>query len=111
MVEYLTDALNSLIKALSDDFFREFPQYKPYVKADELNQAKRTFKTIYSIHKKHPYAVIPLDVDNPIIDFELACPLKMKSWKQGRIGTWNTMMIMVFFNSSNRILKKQGEIN
>ncbi len=66
MVEYLTDALNALIKALSDEFFRKFSQYEPYAKGDELNQAKKIFKSIYSIYKKHPYAVIPLDVNNPL---------------------------------------------
>ncbi len=87
MVEYLTDALNALIKALSDEFFRKFSQYEPYVKADELNQAKRIFKSIYSIHKKHPYPVIPLDVNNPIINFNHAnLPLKDEVLETGE--TW-----------------------
>lgn len=69
-VSTLTDALNILIDDLSEQFFSEFPQHKPYVKADSINNAKRVFKTIFSVHKRHPFAVIPLDVDNIKINFE-----------------------------------------
>lgn len=68
-VETLTYAINNLIDKLSTEFDKEYPQYKPYVKADLLNNSKRVFKTIFSIHKKHPYAVIPLDINNIRIDF------------------------------------------
>jgi hypothetical protein len=78
-VSTLTDALNNLIDDLSEQFFSEFPQYKPYVKADSINNAKRVFKTIFSVHKKHPFAVIPLDVSNIKIKFEDAT-LPIPDW-------------------------------
>jgi hypothetical protein len=78
-VSNLTDALNVYIDTLSEDFFAEFPQYKPYVKADSINNAKRNFKTIFSIHKRHPFAVIPLDVNNIKIDFNNAT-LPIPDW-------------------------------
>jgi hypothetical protein len=84
-VDNLTGALNILIDELSADFYRQFPQHEPYVKADSLNNAKRVFKTIFSVHKKHPYAVIPLDIGNIKIDFEKATiPLKPDVLKAGK---------------------------
>ena len=78
-VSTLTDALNTLIDDLSEQFFAEFPQYRPYVKADSINNAKRVFKTIFSVHKRHPFAVIPLDVNNIKINFEDAT-LPIPDW-------------------------------
>ena len=47
------------------------------VKYDALNNSKRVFKCILSIHKKKPYAVTPLNRDAIKIDFERArVPLK-----------------------------------
>jgi len=71
-VTTLTSALNNVVDAISEEFFAEYPQYRNYVKADAINNAKRTFKTIFSVHKRHPYAVIPLDTENIKIDFEKA---------------------------------------
>lgn len=86
-VSTLTSALNSLINDLSEQFFSEFPQYKPYVKADAINNAKRVFKTIFSVHKKHPFAVIPLDVNNIKINFEDAT-LPIPDWVVDSGQSW-----------------------
>jgi hypothetical protein len=71
-IDTLTCALNMYINDLAAAFYVEYPQYKPYVKADSLNNAKRVFKTLFSVHKKHFFAVIPLDPDNIKIDFDAA---------------------------------------
>lgn len=68
----LSDALNLFITRLVQRFREEYPEAGKYVKIDAINQPKRAVKTLLSIHKKKPYAVIPLDTENPIIDFEAA---------------------------------------
>jgi hypothetical protein len=68
----LTRAYNSLIEDIAREFFREYPQHIGKVKFDALNNQKRTFKTIFSIHKRHPFAVIPLDTTAIKIDFARA---------------------------------------
>ncbi len=61
----------------SDEFFKLHPEYVGKCKVDRLNYAKRIFKSLLSVHRKLPYAVIPLDIDNIVIDFEAAkLPLK-----------------------------------
>lgn len=98
-VNNLTGALNVLIDELSAAFYREYPEHEPYVKADSLNNAKRVFKTVFSIHKKHPYAVIPLDIDNIKIDFENAIiPLKPAILEAGK--KWYTE-----YDDDNQFLK------
>ena len=87
--DILTDALNKVIMEWQNEFYTQFPQHKKYAKADAINGAKRVFKTIFSIHKKHPYAVIPLDKDNIKIDFEKAkYPLSQEVIKTGE--SWYT---------------------
>lgn len=71
-VRALTDALNVFTKKLSDEFFELHPAYKNLVKIDHINGAKRIFKTIFSIHKRHDFAVIPLSPLNVKICFEKA---------------------------------------
>ncbi|HIH74083.1 MAG TPA: hypothetical protein HA306_02010, partial [Methanosarcina sp.] len=88
-VDNLAGALNVLIDELSAEFYKKFPEHEPYVKADSLNNAKRVFKTVFSVHKKHPYAVIPLDIENIEIDFEKAViPLKPEVLEAGE--NWYT---------------------
>lgn len=97
-VDNLAGALNVLIDELSAEFYKQFPQYEPYVKADSLNNAKRVFKTIFSVHKKHPYAVFPLDIENIKIDFEAAVlPLKPEVLEAGK--EWYTK-----YDEDNRFL-------
>lgn len=62
-------AFNLLIGHISREFFRQYGEHIGKVKFDQLNNQKRTFKTIFSIHKRLPYAVIPLDNENIKISF------------------------------------------
>ncbi len=72
-VEVWQAAFDLLIGDISTEFFDENPEAIEFVKFDKLNyDKKRQVKTILSIHKRFPYAVIPLDKDNPKIDFEEA---------------------------------------
>jgi hypothetical protein len=70
--EELTDRYNRLIAWVAEDFFKIHPEYIGKVKYDALNNSKRVFKCILSIHKKKPYAVTPLNRDLIRIDFERA---------------------------------------
>jgi hypothetical protein len=75
--QILTDSFNNFIQSISDKFFIKYPDEAGRVKFDALNNSKRVFKCILSIHKKNPYAVIPLNRDNIRIDLEKAkIPLK-----------------------------------
>jgi hypothetical protein len=75
--EMLTDCFNAYILHVSEEFFKVHPDYKGKVKYDALNNSKRVFKCILSIHKTKPYAVTPLNRDAVRIDFERArLPLK-----------------------------------
>ena len=81
-------AFDFFIGDTASKFFEENPEALEYVKFDKLNyDKKRQVKTILSIHKKYPYAVIPLDNHNPKIDLEeAALPVsdaiieKAKNW-------------------------------
>ena len=70
--QIITKAYNRLIGDISQAFFRKYPQYIGNVKFDRLNNQKRTFKVIFSVHKRLPYAVIPLDPKAIKINFEKA---------------------------------------
>ena len=70
--QILCKAYNRIIGEISQAFFREHPEHIGRVKFDQLNNQKRTFKTIFSLHKRLPYAVIPLDPTAIKISFEKA---------------------------------------
>ncbi len=70
--QIITKAYNSLIGTISQEFFRKHPEHIGKVKFDQLNNQKRTFKTIFSLHARHPFAVIPLDPKAIKIDFKKA---------------------------------------
>ena len=73
----ITTAFNLWIAEKAQEFFKLHPEHIGKVKADALNNAKRVFKTLLSIHRKLPYAVIPLDTDKIVINFDDAkLPLK-----------------------------------
>lgn len=75
--EELTDRYNRFIEHTSDEFFELHPEHKGKVKYDALNNSKRIFKCILAIHKKKPYAVTPLNLEQGGVDFERArVPLK-----------------------------------
>ncbi|MBN1134285.1 MAG: hypothetical protein JXA38_05120 [Methanosarcinaceae archaeon] len=77
MFTILLNAYGQVINDLRESFFTEYPQHVGKVKPDSLNNSKRVFKSLFSIHLKQPYAVIPLNPDNVKIDFEKArLPLK-----------------------------------
>ncbi len=54
------------------EFFKLHPELKNKVKIDKLTNQKRKFKVIFSIHKTHELAVIPLDPANISINLEKA---------------------------------------
>lgn len=70
--ELATDGYNRLIAHVSGEFFKAHPEHVGRVKYDALNNSKRVFKCILSIHKKKPYAVTPLNRDAIKIDFDRA---------------------------------------
>jgi hypothetical protein len=81
----LCDAMNKIIADIAADFYAIYPQYRNYVKPDALNHSKRVFKTIYSVHAKHPFAVIPLEADNIKINFdEATLPLSDEVIERGK---------------------------
>jgi hypothetical protein len=63
---------NLFIIDLLKEFQQIYPQYDGMIKFDALNNQKRVFKTIYSIHKKLNLAVIPLDKNNLHLDISKA---------------------------------------
>lgn len=85
--EMATDGFNRLISHISDKFFEAHPEHKGKVKFDALNNSKRIFKSILSIHKSKPYAVTPLNRDSIKIDFERArVPLALDMIEEA--GVW-----------------------
>jgi hypothetical protein len=84
-LEMVTDCFNGYIAHISEEFFSIHPECKGKVKYDALNNSKRIFKCILSIHKSKPYAVTPLDRDAIRIDFERArVPLKPDMIEEAR---------------------------
>ena len=91
------------IEDIKNQFFELHPEHKEYVKPDSLNNAKRIFKSIYSIHRTQPYAVIPLETDNLKIDFDKArLPIKKDVINFG--NTWH-----VKYDADNAFLKHIGQ--
>lgn len=83
----LTVAYNALIADISKNFFEQYPEHEGRVKFDQLNNQKRKFKVIFSIHKRLPFAVIPLDPEHIEIDFDKAkLPLSSEVLAEGT--TW-----------------------
>jgi energy-coupling factor transporter ATP-binding protein EcfA2 len=81
----LQNCFNRYIKDIEARFFELYPEHKGKVKFDAINNAKRVFKTIFSVHKKYPLAVIPLDPKEIKIDFEKAkIPLRKEVIEEGR---------------------------
>jgi len=74
------------IDDIKNRFFIMHPEHAEYAKPDSLNNAKRIFKSIYSIHRTQPYAVIPLDTNNIKIDFDKATlPIKQEVIELGNV--------------------------
>ena len=72
--EMVQQCFDFFISEMEKQFFEQNPEAKEWIKGfDCLNyDAKRQFKMPLSIHLTQPFAVIPLDKDNPVIDFEKA---------------------------------------
>jgi len=81
----LTGCFNAYIKDIENDFFKEYPECKGKVKADAINTKKRVFKTLFSVHKKYPFAVTPFDIENIKIDLQKSkLPLDPDIIKSGK---------------------------
>src|SRR5690606_39212045 len=66
------------------EFFELYPEHAGKVKVDKLTNQKRKFKVIFSIHKKHALAVVPIDPANILIDLEKAkLPLSLEVLCEG----------------------------
>jgi len=77
-------AFNGLIYDVSEMFFKSHPEHKGRVKFDRLNNQKRKFKCVFSIHKRLPYAVIPLNPEHIEIEFKKASlPLSAQVLAEG----------------------------
>lgn len=86
MLLTLLNAFDYLIGDLGDEFFKLHPEHVGKVKADQLNNSQRVFKTLFSVHKSLDYAVIPLDPDHVNIDFERATlPLQPEVINDGEL--------------------------
>ena len=122
MAKVLGNAFDYLIGDLTDEFFRLHPDYIGEVNADQLNNSQRVFKTLFSIHKKFDYAVVPLDPKNIEINFENASiPLKTEIIKLGDNwyikyddgGHLLTNLLQPFFeqsyNNINKIYLEEGQ--
>ena len=87
-MEVWQKAFDLFISDTEEAFFKKYPDALGWVKFDKLNyDAKRQVKSLFSIHKKFNYAVIPLDKNNPKINLkEASLPIsdetieKAKDW-------------------------------
>lgn len=81
----VTMAFNALIGDISRKFFEQHPEHEGKVKFDRLNNQKRKFKVIFSIHKRLPFAVIPLNPEHIQINFNKAqLPLSSDTLTDGK---------------------------
>lgn len=72
-IEIVQKAFDLFIGNVAAEFFSQFPEAINWVKFDKLNYvSKRQVKTLLSVHKEYPYAVIPLDKYHPKINLEEA---------------------------------------
>lgn len=72
MYRILCIAFNRLIYEIADQFFQAYPQHRGKVKFDAVNNQKRLYKTVFSIHKSLPLVVVPLDPKRIKIDLNNA---------------------------------------
>jgi hypothetical protein len=81
----ITVAYNMFLADAEDEFFELHPEHQGKVKIDKINNQKRKFKCIFSIHKTYDLAVVPLNPKNIKIDFGRAClPLSDDVLQQGK---------------------------
>ncbi|HON36338.1 MAG TPA: hypothetical protein PLY52_08540 [Methanothrix sp.] len=79
-----TGAFKMWLVDVEAEFFELYPEHAGKVKVDKLTNQKRKFKVIFSIHKKHALAVVPIDPANILIDLEKAkLPLSLEVLCEG----------------------------
>ena len=114
-IEIIQRAFDLFIGDVASKFFETYPEAIEWVKFDKLNyDKKRQVKTILSIHKKYPYAVIPLDKHNPKINLEEASfPIsdetieKAKNWLVYHDDIVNFgNLLNCFLNKAKETIKK-----
>lgn len=71
LYDVLTKAFNLYLQALEEGLYQEHPEVHGLVKIDAINNKKRYFKTVLSLHRRLPYVVFPIDPED---DFNI--PLK-----------------------------------
>lgn len=71
LYDVLTKSFNLYLQALESELYKEHPQVHGLVKIDAINNKKRYFKTVLSLHRRLPYLVFPINSEN---DFQI--PLK-----------------------------------
>jgi hypothetical protein len=80
----LTGSYNMFLVDVETKFFQQHPEHRGKVKIDKINNQKRKFKCIFSIHKKHDLAVIPIDPNDIKINFDRArIPLSAEVLAEG----------------------------
>ncbi len=87
------EAFNALLADIERSFFEAHPEHVGKIKFDKLNNQKRKVKCLLSIHRKLPFAVVPLDNDHIEIDFEAArIPLSTEMLGKARewLDTWKS---------------------
>lgn len=63
LYDILTKAFNLYLQELESDLYLEHPEVHGLIKIDAINNRKRYFKTVLSLHKRLPYVVYPIDND------------------------------------------------
>ena len=71
LYDVLTKAFNLYLQALESELYQDHPEVHGLVKIDAINNKKRFFKTVLSLHRRLPYVVFPIDPED---DFQI--PLK-----------------------------------
>jgi len=72
-MDTLARAFNQVVKQIEKEFWDKH-NGKDYVQFDALNNRKRQFKTILSVHSSNPFIAIPLETNNIEINLEEATP-------------------------------------
>ncbi|WP_048190706.1 hypothetical protein [Methanobacterium sp. SMA-27] len=64
LFDVLTKAFNLYLQNLEFELYESHPEVHGLVKIDAINNKKRFFKTVLSLHRKLPYVVYPIDPVN-----------------------------------------------
>lgn len=72
-LDIIARAFNKVVKQIEEEFWEEHDG-EDYVQFDALNNRKRQFKTVLSVHSNNPFVCIPLDNQDIEINLEKAKP-------------------------------------